>query len=193
MYYSYTILSGSRNSVDLDLLAIYLDDSAVGLVNSAEDLNQCGLSCTILTEQCVYLSQFKGKSMPLKAYIPEKLFFIPIISRTVCPILNLQVSISDHLLSCCHFSGLRPEISDPRSLPCYIHLHCVISANSGFSSSLLFLEPVRLYCQSLTVFSASSLSTRCESRYTFFSSMVVSPPTYFCAALNAYSAICTGT
>ena len=61
MYYSYTILSGSRNSVDLDLLAIYLDDSAVGLVNSAEDLDQCGLSCTILTEQCMYLSQFKGK------------------------------------------------------------------------------------------------------------------------------------
>ena len=60
MYYSYTIFSGSRNSVDLNLLAIYLDDSAVGLVNSAEDLDQCGLSCTILTEQCMYLSQLKG-------------------------------------------------------------------------------------------------------------------------------------
>ena len=92
MYYSYTILSGSRNSVDLDLLAIYLDDSAVGLVNSAEDLDQCGLSCTILTEQCVYLSQLKGKV--------DAAYSLYSISRTVCPILNLQVSKIDLLLSC---------------------------------------------------------------------------------------------
>ncbi len=61
MYYSYTILSGSRNSVDLYLLAIYLDDSAVGLVNSAKDFDQCGLSCAILAEQSVYLSLLKRK------------------------------------------------------------------------------------------------------------------------------------
>ena len=136
MYYSYTIFSGSRNSVDLDLLAIYLDDSAVGLVNSAEDLDQCGLSCTILTEQCMYLSQLKGKVDALKAYIPEKLFFIPIISRTVCPILNLQVSKINLLLSC--FFGISAgDLRSPVSPVLYTPTLCHVCPAGGSPVLLL--------------------------------------------------------
>ena len=133
----------------------------------------------------------REKSMPLKAYIPEKLFFIPIISRTVCPILNLQVSKIDLLLSC--FFGISAgDLRSPVSPMLYTPTLCHVCPAGG-SPVLLLPASIRPYCQSLTVCLASSLSTRCESRYTFFSSIVVSPPTYFCAALNAYSAICTGT